>query len=74
VGRAGDVGDEVGAARGAAAIARDLMRLCFLSERRYVPYEKWTGTALARLACVPTIGPLLEQVLRADGWRARDKR
>lgn len=43
VGRAGDVGDEVGSALGAAAIARDLMRLCFLVERRYPPTRSGPG-------------------------------
>ena len=33
----------------AARLARDLMRLCFLIERRYAPYSKWFGTAFAEL-------------------------
>src|SRR5579883_3151076 len=34
VGRAGDVGDDIGSALIAAGIVRDLMRVCFLIERR----------------------------------------
>ena len=30
-------------------LARDLMRLCLLMHRRYPPYSKWLGTAVARL-------------------------
>ena len=50
VGRAGEVGDDVGSAVIAAALVRDLMGLCFLLERRYAPYSKWFGTAFAELA------------------------
>lgn len=28
-----------------ARLARDLMRLCLLMDRRYPPYSKWLGTA-----------------------------
>jgi Domain of unknown function (DUF4037) len=53
VGRAGEVGDDVGSALIAAALVRDLMGLCFLLERRYAPYSKWFGTAFAELGCAP---------------------
>ena len=45
VGRCGDLGDELGSQVIAARLVRDLMRLCFLMERRYAPYSKWLGTA-----------------------------
>lgn len=72
VGRAGDVGDELGSALIAASLVRDLMRVCFFVERRYAPYSKWFGTAFARLACGPALGPLLERTLRASQWRERE--
>jgi hypothetical protein len=74
VGRAGDVGDEVGSSLIAAGIVRDLMRLCLAIERRYAPYEKWFGTAFARLDCGPALGPRLRAVLKADDWRDREAR
>jgi len=37
VGRSGDVGDNLGSQVIAARLVRDLMRLCFLMERRYAP-------------------------------------
>ena len=49
VGRTAEVGDELGSRILAARLARDLMRLCFLLERRYAPYSKWLGSAFARL-------------------------
>ena len=72
IGRSGDVGDEFGAALLAASTVRDQMRVCFLSERRYAPYEKWFGTTFARLACAPEIEPSLRAVLLADNWRTRE--
>jgi hypothetical protein len=46
-----------------ARLVHDLMRLCFLLERRYAPYPKWLGTAFARLEVAATIGPLLAAAL-----------
>ena len=49
VGRAVEVGDELGSRVMAARVVRELMRLCFLLERAYAPYSKWLGSAFARL-------------------------
>ncbi|MBX3011135.1 MAG: DUF4037 domain-containing protein [Caldilineaceae bacterium] len=73
MGRCGDVGDELGSHLVAARLARDLMRLAFLLERRYAPYSKWFGTAFARLACGPTLTPLLNRLLDTNPWPARQE-
>src|SRR5829696_3968716 len=72
VGRAGEVGDDVGSALVAADLVRDLMDLCFLLERRYAPYSKWFGTAFAELACAPQLIPRFQEILRAASWQERD--
>jgi hypothetical protein len=72
VGRAGEVGDELGSALVAADLVGDLMRLCSLIERRYAPYSKWFGTAFAALACAPRFLPLFQGALRAETWRERE--
>jgi hypothetical protein len=72
VGRCGDVGDDIGSRIITARLARDVMRLCFLVERRYVPYPKWFGTAFARLSCASEISPLIADALKADDRRARE--
>ena len=72
VGRAGDVGDDLGSRLIAGSIVQNLMRLCFLLERRYAPYSKWFGTAFARLTCAPLLEPILKEVLGADTWQARE--
>jgi hypothetical protein len=73
VGRAGQVGDELGAAVIAARLVRDLMRLCFLLARDHAPYPKWYGTAFARLAIAPVLGPILGRALAAQHWIDRDQ-
>ncbi|MFF7163999.1 DUF4037 domain-containing protein [Streptomyces sp. NPDC008086] len=73
VGRAGEVGDELGSAVTAARLARDLMRLCLLMDRRYPPYGKWLGSAFARTAAGPRLTPVLTAALAATDWHTRER-
>jgi hypothetical protein len=68
IGRTGEVGDALGSRVLAARLTRDLMRLCFLIERRYAPYTKWLGTAFSGLDCFPHLGPVLSDVIEATDW------
>jgi hypothetical protein len=72
VGRTGFVGDELGSGLIGARLVRELMHLCFLIERRYAPYPKWFGTAFSRLSCGPSLGPILQTVLRTGSWQDRE--
>jgi hypothetical protein len=72
VGRAGEVGDELGSRVLAVRLTRDLMRLCFLIERRYAPYAKWLGSAFAQLDCFTVLGPVLSDILEAADWPTRE--
>jgi Domain of unknown function (DUF4037) len=73
MGRAGSAGDELGSALIGARLVRDLVRLCFLMERRYAPYQKWLGTAFKQLSCAGEFEPHLRAALAADGWRERER-
>jgi len=73
MGRAGLVGDEIGSAVIGARLARDLMHLCFLMERKYSPYPKWFGTAFARLSCADELSPFLADALAARTWPERER-
>lgn len=73
VGRCGDVGDDLGSRIVTARLAREVMRLCFLQERRYAPYSKWLGTAFQTLACADVVGPLLASALTTSDWRTRER-
>lgn len=70
-GRCAEVGDELGSTVVAARLARDIMRLCLLMDRRYPPYSKWLGTAFARLPGIGTVHEGLTAALRADRWTDR---
>lgn len=72
MGRAGTVGDEIGSALIGARLVRDVMRLCFLMERTYAPYQKWLGTAFQRLQCAGALSPHLAGALISRTWRDRE--
>ena len=73
VSRCGAVGDELGSMVIAARQVKNLMRLCFLMERKYAPYTKWFGTAFSRLECAPELGPIFRDVLLSSEWKAREE-
>jgi hypothetical protein len=71
VGRAGEVGDDLGSRIIGARLARDIMGLGFLIDRTYAPYAKWFGSAFARLACAGVLTPGLTRAMAAEDWRER---
>lgn len=74
VGRAGMVGDELGAAVIAGRLVRDLMRISFLLEGVCAPYPKWLGTAFRELEISDRLNTILEAAATAPDWRSRDTR
>ena len=70
--RAGYVGDEPGSAIIGSRLVRDIMRLCFLMEKRYAPYPKWFGTAFRQLRCAQHLWPVLWRTLQASTWQDRE--
>jgi hypothetical protein len=72
VGRAAEVGDELGSRVLAARLVRDLMRLAFLQERRYAPYSKWLGSAFRQLDAHDAVGAALAAALAAEEYEARE--
>ena len=72
MGRAGSVGDELGAALIGSRLVRDVMNLAFLMARQYAPYAKWFGTAFQRLDCAPFLAPHLQAALAALRWQERE--
>jgi hypothetical protein len=71
VGRAGDVGDDLGSRVIAARLVRDVMMLCFLMERVYAPYPKWFGTGFSKLKCAHELNIIFQPVFSAEHWRER---
>jgi hypothetical protein len=73
VGRAGEVGDELGSQIVAARLVREIMMLALLMEKQYAPYTKWLGSAFNRLRISKQLGPVLRRVLLAETWKVREK-
>jgi hypothetical protein len=73
VGRCAEAGDEIGSRIVAARIARDLIRLEFLIERRYAPYTKWLGTAFSTLDCAAQLAPAIARALDAPTYTERER-
>jgi hypothetical protein len=71
-GRSAEAGDELGSRIVGARLARDLVRLAMLQERRYAPYTKWLGTAFAGLDVAPVLTPHLEAMIAGTDFRARE--
>ena len=72
VARCGDVEDELGSRIVASRLVTDVIKLCFLMERQYLPYYKWLGTAFGRLACAAQLLPIFQRVLNSQNWRERE--
>jgi hypothetical protein len=69
VGRAGSAGDPLGARLIAARLIQDLMLLCFLMEKQFMPYIKWFGTAFQTLETATKLAPIFEETLNAENWQ-----
>ncbi len=72
-GRCAEAGDELGSAVVAARLARDLMCLWLLMNRRYPPYGKWLGRAFARVPGCGPLGASLAAALAAASWPDREQ-
>jgi hypothetical protein len=72
IGRTGGRGDDLGSRLLAARLARDLVRIGFLLERRWAPYNKWLMTAFAQLTLADQVGRHLRHALGATRWRDRE--
>ena len=71
VARTAEVGDQAGSAITAARQAREIMRLALLLEKRYAPYQKWLGTAFARLTSNDDLPAQLHATVHAADSRRR---
>jgi hypothetical protein len=72
--RAGMAGDDLGSRLVTARVCRTAVQLAFLQERRYAPYDKWLGTALARLGSTAALRSALAATLAAPEWPERQRR
>lgn len=72
VGRTWQLGDPLGSQLVASQIVENLIKLCFLMERRYAPYAKWLGTAFKELCCYSVMQPLMAGILSTSDYPQRE--
>jgi hypothetical protein len=73
VARTSAVGDELGSKIIASRITKELMELCFMMEKKYVPYSKWFGKAFSELKIAGELKPILVKVLETNSIDEREK-
>jgi hypothetical protein len=71
--RSGEAGDEIGSRVLAGRMIEEIMKLCFIMERRYVPYSKWLGTGFSKLESAHMQLPILLRAIRTDTWQERQR-
>lgn len=71
--RAGQAGDDLGSRVVTARLVRTAMQLALLQHRRYAPYAKWLGSAVARLPDGDGLGTHLANALAASSWERRNQ-
>ncbi len=72
VGRTADTGQHRQSVFLSCRLARDLMRLAFLLERRWAPYPKWFEAGFAKLGLAQPLGDPLDRAATAKAWRDRE--
>jgi len=72
-GRCAETGDGLGSMVLTARLARDLMWLVLLAQRRYPPYSKWLGTAFAATPAGRAMRPMLTSAISAPDWPDRER-
>jgi hypothetical protein len=73
IGRAADVGDEVGSRVISARLAQIVMHLTFLLARRWAPYSKWFGTVWSALPDAHELQPSLEAMISSTEHASRER-
>jgi Domain of unknown function (DUF4037) len=71
VGRTAEIHDDLGSRLIAGRLVRELMKLCFLLQRRYWPYVKWFGSAFADLTD-DGLGDALAAAVAATSYSERE--
>jgi hypothetical protein len=74
VARAGVGGDDLGSRLVLATLVREIVRLAFLLERQYAPWDQWLARALMHLRHASRLTPLLARALSAYDWMQREQR
>ena len=70
--RAGQAGDELGSSLIGANLCACIMRMAFLYDDQYAPYQKWFGSAFRALPSAAELMIPLTQLQTATDWQLRE--
>lgn len=66
IGRNIDLGEELGVRLISSRIVNTLMKICFYTERQYIPYSKWTIKAFRELDCYEGMNSIFMEILNCQ--------
>jgi hypothetical protein len=72
-GRAAEIEDEVGLQIMINRQLKKVMKLCFLIEKKYAPYNKWFTKAFSELPIGTKLLPLFKRIYSAKKWSQKEK-
>lgn len=71
--RTGSRDDYLGSRLITSRLIRYIMRLAFLLEKKYIPYEKWFGFGFKELSITPKLEPPLIKCIEEKNWKKREE-
>ena len=73
LGRCNAVNDFTGMKIVAAQLIKNIMKLCFMMERRYIPYDKWLGTVFTELEISKKLQKHIDSILSENEYHKIEK-
>ncbi|HUU78221.1 MAG TPA: DUF4037 domain-containing protein [candidate division Zixibacteria bacterium] len=68
LGRSAELGDELNLELLVINQIKKIMKLCFLMEKSYAPYNKWFGIAFKNLNCSQQLTPIFKKIIWERDW------
>ena len=73
LGRVAEIGDEIGLQLLLSSQIRKIMKLCFLLEKKYAPYNKWFSKAFSKLSSSEQLLPIMKDIFSTSDWSQQEK-
>ena len=73
VGRTGMIGDEIGSRLETARLVRYVIKMSYIMDKKYTPYQKWLGTGFKQLSLAMRLEKVLLKILKTENWNEREK-
>lgn len=71
-GRCHEMNDHLGSHMILSRLIRDIMALCYMQEKTYIPYNKWFGKGFQQLNCSQELEPLLLKTVQASSFEEKE--